>query len=286
MLFADIIIFKRVLTEFERIQVREYIQSRYNISTTTVSSLDKSVIQLSPRNWFRADYYAESAGKIAAFLDKMQPSHALSQASVTNQTPTSTITSSFNDKPVATFTAGQFYDSSWPASNWRFFQDGTGVEIFFVYTPTVSTPNSIYCGTRAGNVAAENGGILISFSTNTIRASWCNGTAQMIDSSNQGSIVRGSPVCANFYYAESTTVNEWNLFLGITSLTSSVTTVQPIATDPQATFRLGAGTGALALLKANMLWADLIIFNRVLTSSERQTMRSYLLSTYRSYSNG
>jgi hypothetical protein len=243
---------------------------------------DQVVTDLAPYSWFRPDYRSEADGKVTAFLDKSQPGHSLSQSNSTFQVATPAADAGFGGQLVATFVASSttHYTSSLAAATWKFLHDGTGCEVFFVGAPTSNSGyflSTFSAGVNPGVSLIESGNLT------SLRLVVLNDSGGFTVNAD-GAIpwagnVNGNPTYYNFSYQEALSP-EYALRVrnGATySMTGSSATA-PGANNPVVTLQLGRrGNGANPM---NGRWADLLVFNRVLSSAERAMVQSYILARY------
>lgn len=241
-------------------------------------ALDSAISALAPAHWFRADTYTVDGGssKVATFTNRAGTG-TLGQATAANQCPVPVAEATLAGRPAATFAAASTtrYVSSLAAASWTFLHDGSGAELFIVCTPTSGTFGKVL-GTQDGSASTERG--LSVFRNTTQWIGWVgNGTIQIINSGSVGSspnnvgtylnVLFGMDISSDYYLQTKTT----SIFNG--DVTGAVSGGLPLTT-----FSIGdrpsGGAGV------DMKWADLIIFNRVLTLSERIVAQYYLTSRY------
>jgi hypothetical protein len=275
MRIADVLIFYRRLTPYERQQVREYIAARYGIPAPVWSAEDRQILQLNPFSWIRADYYATAGGKVTAFLDKVLPGHSMAQGTLAAQVAVPAPDVSFKGRQVAQFAGAQWYDSSLPPAAWSFFHDGSGMEYFVVNAP--GTTNGWLLGTITGSSFANG---MVCFQTagvSVFRMQIYDGTAPVFSADTSPVPVPGEPTYLDGSYRHADAV-KWQKYLRSTLIGSAGSTNRPPGVGaPGKTLRMGSGQGdTFSTAKI----ADVIMFKRVLPTAERQLMREYMASAY------
>ncbi|HEY6879955.1 MAG TPA: hypothetical protein VI299_18140, partial [Polyangiales bacterium] len=119
--WCETIIFSRVLHEYERQIVREYIAARYGIAAPSLTGPDRELMSLRPFSWLDAASYDASGGKVTAFFDRALPGHSFVQQTQAYQSPSPTANPAVNGQLTATFDgAGTRYQSSLPAGAWSY----------------------------------------------------------------------------------------------------------------------------------------------------------------------
>ncbi|HEY6881621.1 MAG TPA: hypothetical protein VI299_26525 [Polyangiales bacterium] len=136
MKFAELLIFPRVLHEYERQLVREYIQARYGITAPSLVGADRELMSLLPFSWLDAAAYDMADGKVTSFRDRARPGHAYAQSGPGYRVSVPTADSTLNGQLSATFTGGQRYSSTLEASEWKFLTSDSGSEVQLVFVPT------------------------------------------------------------------------------------------------------------------------------------------------------
>lgn len=275
---ADILLFDRVLSPYERQLVREYIQDRYGIEAPVWSAEDRPILKLNPFSWVRADYYATASGKVSAFLDKVLPGHSFAQGTAANQVANPVADALLNGQLSAEFISANAtrYTSTLSASAWTFLQDGSGAEVLLTLVPTATTGQ--VWGTRYNSSASEIG--YGSFrSGSTWYCSIGNGTPTppLPNTSLAGNVTSGKATFVGTSFESAKTPNFQGYVRKVA--TASADIVSPVSFgSPQSSYTLGgraSGTSA-----TSMRWADLLTFKRVLTSEERALVHQYMLSRY------
>lgn len=246
---------------------------------TAPSVGDAAITALAPVTWLRADSFTESGGKVTAFVDKMRPAHLMVQATAANQVPTPTADAAFNNQLSAVFTAASvhYYTSNLPSTDWAFANTGP-LEVFFVYTST-GTGSQLLLGTRAAATAAETG-FALSRASATVYGYIGNGTATQPQTGTVGTHATNVATYLNWRHSAATAPNMVLDVLDGTTFRGTFVGALG-GTTPQFTLSLGAR--ATGVLPADMRFVDALIFNRVLSDSERQTVRDYIASRYRFY---
>lgn len=232
-------------------------------------------------SWIRADYRAESGGKVTAFWDKVadgigaravDPSHALSQGSGALQVASVTASALINNREVGTFTGAQRYVSTIAAANWP-IQDGTGWSVLLLLVPKqagavteslLSTHTATTTGFNlyyAGAGHAPDWGI---YNVGGVRVSAAAAGGGLVP--DAATYIRGS-------YAEGASP-EILFSQGGVSVISANSTGAPTAGAPMNTLTLGALiSGAQA---ANFLFADMLVYKTAsLANIQRYALLRY-----------
>jgi hypothetical protein len=264
--FGETLIFDRVLSPYERQQVREYIQARYGIAAPVWSPEDRAILQLNPYSWVRADYYAEVAGKVSAFLDKVRPGHSMAQGTAANQVVTPTPDAAFNGQLSARFVGGQQYNSSLATSAWKFWHDGSGSGLFLPYMATTGAGTDVMLSTRTGSTGAQL------YRTPAGLALYAaNGATAVINVTPAIGGAVSSPTYLNARYRAASTPN-YALLLRATSIASGAQLAAPAIADPQNTLRFGSDGANFS--RSNI--PELIFFDRELQPAERAVVQQYM----------
>ncbi|HEY6878365.1 MAG TPA: hypothetical protein VI299_10130 [Polyangiales bacterium] len=120
MRWCETLIFARVLHEYERQRVREYIEAQYGIKAPKLTESDLNIMSLRPFAFLDADSYVASADKVSAYLDRARPGHQFAQRNASLQTSEPIASTNFNGQRVVSTTGAQSYQSSLPAAAWTF----------------------------------------------------------------------------------------------------------------------------------------------------------------------
>lgn len=272
MRWCETLIFPRVLHEYERQIVREYIAARYAIAAPSLTGADRDIMSLLPFSWFDAAAYNTSGGKVTAFLDRARPGHTFAQATGANQVLNPTADATLAGALSATFNNTEFYGSSLPASAWRFFHgDGNGMETYdaLVFTDianahlvrgTYGVPGSQAQGGASGQVAAAVYNAGGNIGNGSIPAVLTNGAAVRLR----------TRITATQIAIKSSGVNE---------ATSTLTGV-PLAGDPGGPLRLGGRPTSDATVRLTGRYAGMVSFDRQLVASERAKIDAAMLTKY------
>jgi hypothetical protein len=268
--FAELLIFPRVLHEYERQIVREYIAARYGIAAPVLAGADRDIMSMLPFSWPRADAYNTAASKVTAWLDRARPGHTIGQASSSNQVANPATDAALLNALSAPFTGTQYYDSSLAAAAWAFMHgDHTAYDVF---VPTDATNTSILRATiNTGTGVSTGHQITIGAGSINQCAVW-NGSTLLGFAAPTGLINSTG-------YATRTRLSGTALEqrIGATAVNATLSG----ATAPGApvfTFVLGTRGNRAVPFKGR--WADTLMFNRVLTAAEDARVQSYLLGRY------
>ncbi len=245
-------------------------------SLSAAAKTSGQIAALSPFSWIRSDSFTSSGGKVTAWVDLANPSHQLSQGNSARQVNVPSPSGLFAGRAAATFTpAGTTrYISSLPASSWRFLHDGTGCDLIIVYSPT--SEGGLLLGTKDGS--AGQAGVFLQSTGGSLRLAVANGTSTIINA-NQATpaTTLGAATYGGYSYSEAASP-KYARYVKSDGSNSGSPSGAPAAGDPGGTLVLG-GSGAENFL-ADMLFAELLVFNRVLTAPERQTMAAYMAARY------
>lgn len=219
---------------------------------------------------FTADRYTPAASNAGDFVDWLDGSHKIVQATGGSQVAAPTTHSDFAGNLCATFTGAQYYVSNRAASAFKFMHDGTGCEVLLVYTLTngattarmVSTQTTTTVGMRL-HTSGANG-----------RAYVHNGTIGIIDQT--AAIAAGTPTYLMHSYSESQSPKSV-LRLKSSTAASGAPSGAPSVSDPTSTLALGGSAAGIEL--AQMRWAALIAFSP-LDASSRNIVQRWVRQTY------
>lgn len=278
MRWCETLIFTRVLSEYERQIVREYIAARYGIAAPSVTGLDRDILSMVPFAQPRADYYSSAASKVTAWLDRARPGHTLLQASGALQLANPASDALFGGQLVGNFTGGQWYQSSLPAAAWTFLNNGAGCETFTVYSLNVAS------GSQAMWSTWGSGG-------GTAAGSWfyCNtGTSPVVQVANAVGTSIGSTGAIGGATANVATYFGHALRSADSpSLTARRKGTQVYAGNLAGAAAANAPIQSLMLgnlngsaFGANAKWAESLFFDRVLSVSERARVQAYFQNRY------
>lgn len=234
---------------------------------------DDLVRLLAPSAWLRADSVVTSNNKVSSLRDKIDGAHLVTQPDGALQVATPAPLAAFNSQPVLTFLGQQWYGSSWPAAAWSFLHNGQGAEVFHVFAPTSLAGFQCIVATGSGSSPSTTSTTYLSGSglSKTIR----NG-AQTVIQGTAGDLALNVPVQVHESFATGSTPDFSLRFTGGTAYTADV---QSAPTSDQAgSLRLSGCTDGV--YNASMQWAESIFFSRVLTASERQSVKAYVTARY------
>jgi len=236
--------------------------------------VDALISGLSPFAWFRADTFTFSGSNVATLPDRCGTGALLSTGAAIGACVLETTLAS---RAALAFTGTQYFDSNRAASVWRFLHDGSGYDVFHVFTPKSLANLGPLMATR---VAAGFGvGYTHYYQTNGNQAMVVgNGTANLfppITAAGGATVDQGTYWEADY---SSSQTPQAALFNKAVSVTTAAAVGSPAAGDSAGTLRLGAFvTGGFFLVAR---WADSIIFNRVLTPAQRTQVRTYIARRY------
>lgn len=283
MQFCELLVFPRVLHEYERQIVREYFADRYGIAAPLLTGLERDVMSLLPFSWPRADVYTSSAGKVTQILDKARPGHVFAQGTTGNQGVNPTADAAMNNQLTIPFVNASAvrYTSNLAAAWWKFMHTGTGQTSYFAGVPTsISAATQWFMGTRN----AFGGGT-------DIGAQVCRNAAQLIQgvlTINAGNVWTGA-TATNYLtvgtglvtqqkYLRGAGSPEWRTRVNGAEYANGDSLLVPSANNPPSPLVIGSlpnGTGAI-----DMRFAEALIFDRALPAAHEARVAAYHLSQY------
>lgn len=276
----ETIIFPRVLHEYERQIVREYIGARYGIAAPSLTGADRDIMSMLPFSGPRADAYNTSGGKVTSFLDRARPGHTFAQGNSSLQVVNPTADAALNGQLSAPFIAANPYVSSLASSAWRFLHDGTGQTVYLVLVPTnIAAGNQWYLSTRIANGAAGDLGFQsLRDAGRVIQSVLTASAAQVTPGTMSGSVlVSGTGCVIAFKYVENASP-EYAARAAGAQYDSGNSALAPSASNPSGALVIGALTSGLG--QASMRFAEALVFNRALTAAEDARVAAYMLSRY------
>lgn len=223
---------------------------------------------------FEASSYTidEVTGKTSAFVDLNDGTHTLAQSTDALQVVVPTAATSLNGQLAASFAGGQRYVSSRAASAWKFLHDGTGCDVWGVFTNSVNGRE--WAATVTGLSTTEVG-VQFYVAPTTVDYYASNGTGYII-SRTVSRVANGTGLYVRSSYDAAATPQVVQQSGGNSSTGS--TSGSPSAADPLGTLTLGAGTAGN--LPATMSWAAMYVFKRRLASQEASRLVSYIYSRW------
>lgn len=248
---------------------------------------------MSGGSWFDADRYTVDGGtsKVGAFVDRMDSSHTLAQASGTFQVALPSPDPAFGGFNSALF-AAHYYDSSRPASAWKHLHDGTGCDVICVFAPTTAATVNCMVATVAATSASDNSGIgfvLDFYNTGSSGQEFYianglggGGGSMPVTIAGVGSTrTVGLPSYAEASYKENASP-EYASYNESTLIQSGTTTNTPSSSNPTGTLRLGASRAGIDGFHARMNWRELFLSapGKVFSSGERAIIRQYIAQKY------
>ncbi|HEY6881918.1 MAG TPA: hypothetical protein VI299_28010, partial [Polyangiales bacterium] len=273
MRWGETLIFARVLHEFERQVVREYIAARYGITAPRLEGADRDIMSLLPFSWMEAAAHVQSGGKVTAFLDRARPGHVFTQSDASLQVAAPMVDVAFRAAATATFVraSGTNYQSSLPASSWRFAHNGEGCQIVAAVALATPAVSGFLFGTR---ISSE--GLRVGNDANAWIVAMQNTGAFPILTESAG-VADSTPVGLMFRHA--TAANpQWSLRRNGMQLSGGAYTATPSTTGPDASMRIGShGSGAGA---GDFRSPGMVFFDRVLTAVEEAQLQAAFLSKY------
>lgn len=247
------------------------------LSSAGAISPDSILDQLAPLGGmpsfqFRADSATLSGANIAT-VPNSRGGDAL--VMTTGTLAAATADSALAGAHSTVFSGSQTMDSNLPASSWTFLHDGTGFELFNVFVPTAIAGVNAIVGT-SDYLTVDPGALLFRSTTSTSGFVVRSTTANLVNFSQAGVLANGVATVQDAYWDATETPNAMLRTLNTASTSS---TADPPTLTANKTLRLGGNTGATPY-RANMRWAELLIFMRVLSGDERQIVREYIAARY------
>jgi hypothetical protein len=230
---------------------------------------------------FTADYYALDAlsGLVVAFVDWIDPTHALSQSIEGLQTTPSS---------MAPFYGSHYYVSSRPASAWKFLHDGTGCAWTLVWLPrdtSLAGRNNVLLTTHSGGHLTHVG-FVHSYVTPVgavdgqvaYRVANATATPPVTDATVPSALVVSSTtVHTSAKYKEGDSPEWHRKSLGVIEA-SGASDSAPSSANPRLALHLGAYDNALQ--GAIFDFAALLIRPTPLTVEEEETQQAWIAAAY------
>jgi hypothetical protein len=237
---------------------------------------------LGAHTWLRETY---TAGATMTWVDKTGNGHDLVQSTGANQPGVISAVPELGFRPAMRFDgSNDYFVSGEAASTWTFLHDGTGCDIFIIMAHRRTSATAIpVLSTGDGGVAANGAGLFLSGqSVGSIvnLAILGNGAGRLINDQTSVGTIWTEPQLREFYYLEGRPTNEWaNLKSKNASNTGNTGNVaSPYTGAPAATLNIGRNHTGATYYQGDV--AEVVIFNRVLSSDERTQMRDYFHGRY------
>lgn len=261
------IILPRVLHEYERQLMRESFQTLYAIAAPSLVGVDRDIMSMLPFSWPRFDSYSTGAGNVLAVLDKARPGHSFSQGTGSNQVANPVASANFNGQLAATFGTNKTYQSSLPAAAWTSLADKAAI-----YCPFRCTS---FAGTQI-MLETWNSGNGFALSISQTSGNW--NSAVYRPSAGQSTVgLPGNAInVARLYQAHNDTLSLFSKATGLGTNTAAATAGTIGTTTKSLVF--GARAGALFAVGESPELG--LIFDRVLSASERARVEAYYQTRY------
>lgn len=237
-------------------------------------------------SWIRADYRAESGGKVTAFWDKVvlesegavapnarsvDPAHAFSQVSGPNQVNAPTLSAAFGNREVVSFTGGGIrYQSTLAAVNWSFWHSGTGSTHWIVWAPTENASTYSLLSTHT---SASTGGNHYWTPTTTQRSCYSSST-QIAPAAVSRTFALNTATWLRSSYQEGLSP-EFSLSERATVIASGASSAAPTAGAPGNAMVIGNLNNGSQPAKA--LYADVLFASKVDVTLDAAVARYFLL---------
>lgn len=237
------------------------------------ATTESVISKLNPRHWYRADTYTLSGGNLATLPNRNTTvGGALNVATGTIAAPA--VDSILKAHAFVT-DASQILTSTLPASEFTFLHDGTGADGFIIHAPTgVAAAQQTLYATRGGGYSPP--GYSAYLAASSARQVVVNGTQQTSDINVASFYAAGQAYVTESIYSESSPF-ESAVIANNLSATSSMGNT-PTGTASTLTLQVAGVTGNSIGYAGRV--AEIILFNRVLTLSERQQVREYIQDRY------
>lgn len=265
---------------------RRFIRSR-RLSGSSVPLLSKVRTILAGGAFFTAENYTVDgvSGKVASFVDWLDPTHTLAQSTSGDQVVVPTANSVLGNQLTAAFTGTQYYASSRAASAWKYLHDGTGFDMIAVFDPRgtllANTPY-IVASTHTYSTNVNGNSLLWRTANPTpgIGMRCKNGTGAVIDAQSNTLAVSFTAIGTylEWSYLEGGSP-EYTLREKSNLETSGNSAAAPDSGNPQGTLTLASDSSAEGS-NAIMNWAALLVAPRVFTATERSVIQSWILQRY------
>lgn len=296
--FAEIIVFNRMLSATERNQVLQYIKNEYGLTypdpdlhcnpsaTSSLTITDGTagnvavnyslqVSLLNPFSRIRVKENISSGGKATEFLElsPVNPSHTLTQASSTLQSPTPIGDSRLNGRELLILGSTHKYVSSFAASAWAFLHKDGPKEVIYIGVIRNTSGSVFSFSTR--DVTAGN----VGFAASIQALGKPNFAASNATAANSITDATGYALDSKFYadFAGDISLSpDMNLVTSEHTTQTGNYTVSGSTSNPQFTMQLGT----IAAAPGETGFAEWIIFDRTLSQAERDVIRRYVKSYY------
>ena len=228
--------------------------------------------------WFDATSYNASGGLVTSFIDRNDPTHLMAAANSARRVAVPTNDSALASQPSVTCATAQ-YLSNKPASYWTFTHNGTAAEWFFVFV-TDSVTGERYLFDQAGTNGAVYQGdasAFRNFGLNTNYEITAAATYQAGQSLGRIWAEHGLTLGQGAYLNGTLQGSHFTLRRGATLLGDEYTWNAPGTQDAPGTMMFfDDGFGNYWIGR----WACALFFRRILTNTERTTVRNYIQSAY------
>lgn len=239
---------------------------------TLATPNDAAITALAPRHWYLAENNTLSGPNLATLPNLGSAGGSLSVTAGTVLAPTADAT--LGGMQSFALTGTQYLDSSHPASEFRYFHDGTGCDVFVLAVPVAISCN--WLATLDAVSGSDLGFSMQYGASGNIRTYAGNGTQNLFDqTSAANSTPLNAPLLWEYTYGSNIggTITPMHQGAGNVLTNLAIPTNAPAAGDPEGTLRVGASTAATN--KSQVRIASILIFNRKLTEEERNTVRNW-----------
>lgn len=259
------------------------VGARRGLGTRRASALD-SFLSLFQSGDFRFDAASFSvdgvSGKVSGFVDRLDASHSLVQATSSRQVATPVADAGMGGQMVASFVEASVhrYQGNKTAAEYAFLHGSSGVSAYTLFSPGSGT-NSVVWGTRNNVAAAETGAALARAGVQLGR-SIGNGTAtQPIAYATIPSVNIANDAVVLVSISHGTAGSpQYSLSVNGVQFTSAPYASAPSSGNPTYALTLGAKPDGSAA--PTMRWGALWVFKRLHTSAEEAVVLAYAKSAY------
>ncbi len=227
-------------------------------------------------SWWRGDSGIALGTGVSAWTSKVN-GYVLSQATGADQPLYNTTTTEISDRATVGFRTSDVLVSTAPASTWNFLHNGSGCEVFTMLVPRGAKGGGAYPIYTTVDITVSTPGVCHSFydSPDQMITWTVNDTTRIINSQPTTPFARNTGIVHNYSYSESASP-EWAGRLGNVAIESGASSGAPTNADATYTLKVGSTPSRAAAMDV----AEIIIYNRTLTTAERTAVYDYLMSRY------
>lgn len=272
--WCETLIFPRVLHEYERQIVREYLQARYGIAAPSLTGADRDIMSLLPFSWLDAAAYNQSGGLVTAFLDRARPGHTYTQGTTGLQVSVPATDATLNGALSATFAGGQRYASTLAAAAWKFLMDGSGCEAALFMVPTNFAAAQAYLSTYT---APGSSALQVYTNVSSTVNLYIQNASNVDFAGRTRSLAAAAAQALSFRHGTAQSPQMTFRLNGAEQTNAYLAT--PSAGNPSAPLNIGGNPAGVAQYMSARL-AAVPVFNRVLTTTERSKLIAAFSTKY------